>query len=51
MLVTAEAPFDVAPVVDAAAHLAKSGVSATEPLALPPSLEQSSFTLSKDDPR
>ena len=29
----------------------QSGVSATEPLALPPSLEQSSFTLSKDDRR
>jgi hypothetical protein len=50
VLVTAEVPFDVAPVVDAARQAA-SGASATEPLALPSSLEQSSFTLSKDDPR
>ena len=49
MLVTAEDPFDVAPVVDAAAHLAASGTPVTVPLALPSSLEQSSFTLSKDD--
>jgi anti-sigma factor RsiW len=51
VLVTAEAPFDVAPVVDAAGRLATSGAPATEPLALPSSLEQSSFTLSKDDHR
>ena len=51
MLVTAETPFDVAPVVDAAAHLATTGAPATELLALPSSLEQSSFTLSKDGRR
>lgn len=51
VLVTAEDPFDIAPVVDAAAHLTASGTPATEPLALPSSLEQSSFTLSKDDRR
>jgi len=51
VLVTAEAPFDVAPVVEAAARLATSVAPATEPLALPSSLEQSSFTLSKDDRR
>ena len=51
MFVTAAAPFDVAPVVEAAAHLATIGAPATEPLALPPPLEQFSFTLSKDDRR
>jgi hypothetical protein len=51
VLVTGDAPFDVAPVVDAAARLAASGAPAAEPLVLPSSLEQSSFTLSKDDRR
>lgn len=51
VLVTSAAPFDVAPVVEAAARLAASGAPATEPLALPSSLEQSSFRLSKDDRR
>ncbi len=51
VLVTAEAPFDLAPVLEAAGHLAASAAPATEPLALPSSLEQSSFTLSKDDRR
>jgi anti-sigma factor RsiW len=49
VLVTAERPFDVAPVADAAARLAASGAPGTAPLVLPSSLEQSSFTLTKDD--
>jgi len=51
VLVTAEEPFDLAPVVAAAEQLARNGASATEPLRLPASLEQSSFSLSKDDRR
>ena len=51
VLVTAEEPFDLAPVVNAAEQLARSGAAGTEPLRLPSSLEQSSFTLSKDDRR
>jgi anti-sigma factor RsiW len=49
VLVTAERPFEVASVVDAAARLARTGAAGTEPLALPSPLEQSSFTLKKDD--
>ena len=49
VLVTAERPFDVAPVREAALRLASTGAPATAPLALPSPLEQSSFTLSKDD--
>ena len=51
VLVTAERPFEVAPVVEAAARLGRTGAAGTEPLALPSPLEQSSFTLRKDDRR
>ena len=51
VLVTAERPFEVAPVVEAAARLAGTGAAGREPLALPSPLEQSSFTLRKDDRR
>jgi hypothetical protein len=51
VLVTAEVPFDVAPVVEAAGQLATRAAPTTEPLALPSPLEQSSFTLSKDHRR
>jgi anti-sigma factor RsiW len=51
VLVTAERPFEVASVVDAAARLAGTGAAGTEPLALPSPLEQSSFVLRKDASR
>jgi hypothetical protein len=51
VLVTAERPFEVASVVEAAARLAAAGDAGTGPLALPSSLEQSSFTLRKDAAR
>ena len=51
VLVTAERPFEVEPVVEAAARLAGTGAADRKPLALPSPLEQSSFTLRKDDRR
>lgn len=51
VLVTAERPFEVASVMEAATRLAETGAADTEPLALPSPLEQSSFTLRKDDRR
>jgi anti-sigma factor RsiW len=51
VLVTGADPFDVGSVVEAAERVAGSGAAATEPLALPSNLEQSSFSLSKDDRR
>ena len=48
VLVTAERPFEVESVVEAAARLARTGAAGGEPLPLPSPLEQSSFTLRKD---
>jgi hypothetical protein len=48
VLVTAEESFDLAPVVRAAAGLDGTAASATSRLALPSSLDQSSFTLRKE---
>lgn len=51
VLVTGDHPFDLAPVVDAAERLAASAGADAEPLALEASLEQSSFTITKDHRR
>jgi hypothetical protein len=48
VLVTAEEPFDLAPVVNAAAGLDGTGAAATARLALPSSFEQSWFALRKE---
>jgi hypothetical protein len=50
-LVTADEPFALDAVVAAARRLAARGTGDTEPLSLPPDMEQSSFTLSKDGRR
>jgi hypothetical protein len=46
-LVTSDSPFDVAPVMDAARAAARGGTAPPRALALPPSLEQSTFSLLK----
>jgi hypothetical protein len=46
-LVTSDAPFDVAPVVDAARAAARGGTAPPRALALPPLLDQSTFLLLK----